>query len=251
MEIGMQLYSMREYCKTESDLKQTLKKVSEIGYKTVQISGVYDIDFALLRSLCDEYGLRAVGTHTSPDEILKNTDHVISQHKALDCDNIGIGGMPISYRDRADGVKDFVKDFAPAWKKINDAGLNFTYHNHAFEFEKFDGETAFDTLLKLSAPYNMKYVFDVYWAQAGGVNPVDFIYKLKGRMDICHYKDMALKGQEQRYAAIGDGNLDWDKIIKASKETGVKYAVVEQDLSYGKDIFDEAKRSYDFLNGKF
>ena len=47
MKIGAQLYTLRDYCKTLEDFSETLKKVADIGYTTVQVSGTcaYEADW--------------------------------------------------------------------------------------------------------------------------------------------------------------------------------------------------------------
>ena len=39
MQIGAQFFTVRNQCQTLDDFALTLKKVADIGYKTVQISG--------------------------------------------------------------------------------------------------------------------------------------------------------------------------------------------------------------------
>ena len=39
MEIGAQLYTVRDFCKTTEDFSQTLKKIADIGYKNVHFAG--------------------------------------------------------------------------------------------------------------------------------------------------------------------------------------------------------------------
>ena len=39
MEIGAQFYTLRDFCKDTYSFAETLKKVADIGYKAVQISG--------------------------------------------------------------------------------------------------------------------------------------------------------------------------------------------------------------------
>ena len=39
MEIGAQFYTVREQCQNLADFALSLKKVADIGYRTVQISG--------------------------------------------------------------------------------------------------------------------------------------------------------------------------------------------------------------------
>ena len=44
MKIGAQMYTVREFCKTTEGLAESLKKIADIGYTTVQLSGVCDYD---------------------------------------------------------------------------------------------------------------------------------------------------------------------------------------------------------------
>ena len=86
----------------------------------------------------------------------------------------------------------------------------------------------------------------------GGINPVDMIYKLKGRIMAVHFKDFAIYTdgwQAPAMAEVGQGNLDWDAIIRACEETGVKWALVEQDICK-RNPFDSLKMSYDYLAKK-
>ena len=39
MQIGAQLYTVREHTRNLDDFSETLKKIADIGYKTVQVSG--------------------------------------------------------------------------------------------------------------------------------------------------------------------------------------------------------------------
>lgn len=98
MVLGAQLYTLRSYTQTEKDLDFTLRKVSEMGYTTVQISAIGPIPAEKVRALCDKHGLKIVLTHTSPDRILNDTEAVIREHEAMGCDYIGIGMMPEKYR---------------------------------------------------------------------------------------------------------------------------------------------------------
>lgn len=39
MEIGIQIFTLRDFCKVFNGISETLKRAAEIGYKNVQISG--------------------------------------------------------------------------------------------------------------------------------------------------------------------------------------------------------------------
>ena len=94
MELGAQLFTLRDYTQTEQDLDFSLGEVAKMGYKTVQLSAVGPIPAEKLRELCDKHGLKIVLTHWNPDRILNDTEAVIKEHEIMGCDYIGIGMMP-------------------------------------------------------------------------------------------------------------------------------------------------------------
>ena len=49
MIIGAQLYTLRDYCKNLDDFSETLKKVADIGYTSVQVSGTCAYEAEWLR----------------------------------------------------------------------------------------------------------------------------------------------------------------------------------------------------------
>jgi sugar phosphate isomerase/epimerase len=130
-------------------------------------------------------------------------------------------------------------------QQIRDAGLIFGYHNHDFEFQKWNGVLAFDRIIE-ECP-DLYFVFDTFWAQAGGANPVTYIRKLKGRIQTIHLKDYRIVNGVRQFAEIGQGNLDWDDILDACHETNIPYAVIEQDDNFLNDPFESLAMSRDFL----
>jgi sugar phosphate isomerase/epimerase len=252
MIIGAQGYTVREFAKDEAGIAETLRRVKEMGYNCFQMSAFGPIAPERVRELTDELGLSLVLTHCPPERILKDTDRLIREHEIMGCKNIGLGSMPNEYRGRGiAGVKEFVADYSAAVKRIGEAGLKFHYHNHAFEFERENGKTLIEWMADETDPVSWGFTADVYWAQFGGMNAARMFKMLKGRVDICHFKDFALVHKdgkdEQRMAPVMEGNLDWPAIMAACEEAGVQYALIEQDHTYGKDPFDELRVSYENL----
>jgi sugar phosphate isomerase/epimerase len=244
--VGAQLYTLRGQMRTPEDIGKTLARVAEIGYTTIQCSG-FQFNAGDMRALCDRLGLQVKLTHTAADRILGDTANVIEEHKIMGCPYVGLGGLGAEYRS-AEGARRFVKDFTPAMRAFNEAGLKFQYHNHAWEFERFGGERFYDILINESEPALLGFTLDTYWAQHGGMDVAALIRGMKGRIDVCHYKDYAVVEGQPRFAAIGGGNLNWPAIIAAFGEAGCQYAFVEQDDCYGKDPLEELAASWRFLS---
>ncbi len=244
--IAAQLYTLRDFMKTPDAIFETLKRVKQMGYNAVQVSGIGPIEPLLLKKMAEETGLEICATHTSYDRLKNDIDAVIEEHKLWNCEYIGLGGLPQSFRSSQDGYVAFLTEVSGFTRKIKQSGLQFVYHNHKFEFEKFGGKTGLEILFDNSDPGTFGFEIDTYWVQAGGGNPVDWIRKVEGRMGIVHFKDMAIKEDQQIFAEIGEGNLDWPSIIKACRETGVKWYAIEQDVCL-RDPFESLAISLRYL----
>lgn len=243
-KITAQLYTLRDFCKTPADLAVTLEKVAAIGYKSVQVSGVGPIDPKELKALLEKNDLQLIVTHTPYAEIDQNLDQVIENHKLWNCKYIGLGSMPGEYPRNKEGFSAFMEKANQWAEKIDDAGLKFVYHNHSFEFVRFDGMTAMEYMIA-NAGRGFQFEIDTFWVQAGGADPAEYIRKVAGKMDIIHFKDFDVDEKaERRMREIGEGNLNWKAILKACEDTGIQQYIVEQDNCNGMDPFDALAVSY-------
>lgn len=232
MEIAAQLYTVREFTKTEAGVRETFRKVKEMGYDSVQISafGFYEPD--KIRAMLDETELTVCATHTPLDRITNETDAVIAEHKLFGCKYVGLGWM------RADdlaGYKAILDRLVPAVKKIADAGLKFVYHNHAHEFMRLDGGVRPIDFIRENTDRSFGFLADLYWVQTAGASPVKFIADFADRLDVVHFKDKRVPPAEGRtdMAEIFEGNMDYEAIYAACLQAGVRYAAVEQDQCDG------------------
>lgn len=250
MVLGAQSYTVRAFTQTERDFRVAMQRISAIGYTSVQLSAIGPMDVKTVRRICDEYGLAIVLTHTNPERILTDVDAVVREHDILGCDYIGIGSMPDRYRSE-DWIGRFAIDYKEPAQKIRDAGKLLMYHNHNFEWERLPGgRTMMDVLLESMPADIMGITLDTYWVQAAGADICAFIERVSDRIPCVHLKDMAVKGFEQRMAAVGEGNIDFPKIlVLLTKLNKTAHILVEQDNCYGDSPFACLKRSYDYVKG--
>ena len=248
------MYTVRDFCKDTKGLAETLKRIADIGYKTVQVSGTCPFDAEWLRNELDKNGLECVITHTPLDRIVNETEKVIEEHKVFGCKYIGLGCMPKYSEMTKETVDEFIASALPAAEKIGDAGCMFMYHNHAHEFDvKLDGVDGpiLDYLAEKFPVGTMGITLDTHWVKVGGYDPVEYLEKLKGRTPCVHFKDLVYDDEgKPKFAPVGSGLLDFDAIISACERLGVDYALVEQDDCYGRDPFECLKESYDYLKRK-
>ena len=244
MEIGAQFFTVRDTCKTLEGFAETLKKVADIGYRTVQISGTCAYEPEWLDAELKKNGLKCVVTHIPADRILKETAAVAKRHDIFGCDYVGLGHYSFD-PEKGASVEDFVASYSAAAKVLKENGKYFMYHNHAHEFRKIDGVRILDRICEEIPAELMGITFDTYWAQVGGADPAQCLERLAGRIPCIHLKDC---GYGQRMDVIGEGNINFDRVFEKAEAGGTKYMLVEQDNCNGEDPIECLRRSYQYLS---
>lgn len=247
LKLGVQLYTLRNQCRTAKEFEETLKMLQSIGCDVIQISGVGPIEPEIKAELVDKYKMDVCLTHISYDRLIDDFDNLIYEHKLIQCKNIGIGSMPNQFRDGGEGITEFINTTCEISARLKAQSFNFCYHNHAFEFEVHDGKRTMDRLIEETPPEGYLFVPDTYWMQYGGVTPQDYLKKMNGRVSVCHFKDMRIVESHPRFAECGHGNLDLGACYRICKEIGVEYIVIEQDDCYDVHPYDAVKIGFEGL----
>jgi len=247
MKIGVQMYTIRDYLKTPKEIESSIKRIKDIGFNLVQISGLGEIDTGQLAKLFKDNGIEACGTHSPWESVAdsKELAKLIDDHKTLGCSQIGIGMKPDIFPDTYEGYTAFIKKANEICEQVCAGGLGFGYHNHELEFMKFNGVRAIDRLIK-ECP-KMEFTLDVFWVQAGGANPLEYMDILKDKIRILHLKDYRISGRQRQFAEIGQGNLDWQGIFERCEKYKIPYAVIEQDADFLVDPFESLALSRKYL----
>lgn len=225
MKLGAQLYSVRDVCQDAAGLRETCRRLKEIGYDAVQVSGIGPrITAEEIAAATQEFDLAVPCTHTSPDRIIGETDKVIAEHRLFGATEIGIGGLGrvpdlATARQKFDALRE-------ATKKINAAGMTFAFHNHSWEFTDIGGSSMYEVMIEEYPEFN--FIHDVYWTVYANLDPVAYIRRLRGRIVNIHFKDM-LTAPQGPICPCGVGVIDMKPIYDACIETGVSAAFVEQD----------------------
>ena len=243
MKTGAQLYTVRGFTQTLESFSETLKKVADMGYRTVQVSGTCEFEAGWLKNELIKNGLECAVTHTPPQKLLNEPEKVAEEHLEFGCRYAGLGWNAFNLAE-GDTPEKFVEKYLPVSKKLYDNGVKFMYHNHDQEFQKVGGRLIIDILADAFPEELMGFIVDTFWVQASGADPALWIKKLSGRCPCIHLKDFSYG---RKFAPIGEGNMNFPAIFYAAEEAGTEYMLVEQDDCYGEDPFDCLKRSYDYL----
>jgi len=244
MQIGAQFFTVREFTKDLEGLALSLKKVADIGYKTVQISGTCEFEPQWLAAELKKNGLTCVVTHTPAQKLIENAAQVAADHEVFGCQNVGLGYYKFDETDETKTYANFLKTYKPVAEAIRANGKYFMYHNHATEFSKVEGKLVIDRIAEDFSPEELGFILDTYWIQKAGGDPAAWIEKFSGRLPVIHLKDYRF---DASMAPIGEGNINFARVFEKAEAAGVRYMMVEQDNCQEEDPFECLRRSYEYL----
>ncbi len=238
---GLALYTVREDMGT--DARETLKKVAQAGYENIEAAGYADGKFYGMapeefKAYLEELGLHPVSTHQG-SVTLDNAEEMMADVKAAGFEYfvVPVPPMGLFTFDRetrtlgmTGGAENLTKIINELGEKAKEVGLKLLYHNHDFEFmEDEDGVVTIDYLLENTDPDIVNFQMDLYWVTKAGADPVAYFEKYPGRFKIWHVKDMDEQG---RFAPVGEGTIDFKRILENKDLSGMKYYMVEQDMTF-------------------
>jgi sugar phosphate isomerase/epimerase len=236
--VGLQLYSVREQCKT--DLPGTLAAVSKIGYRAVEFAGYYDRSASELRKLLDDNGLVACGTHTPYESVLGDKLKETVEFNRT----IGNKFLIVPWMNEAKSKQEWL-DRAKLFNEIADQvkpdGMWVGYHAHSHDFKQIEGVTAWDLFFG-NTKAEVVMQLDTSNCCEGGADPVAVLKKYPGRARSIHLK--AFGGGPD--AVIGEDKVDWPAVFAFCETKGkTQWYVLEHES--GKDPLDAVRRSYEAL----
>ena len=254
-DMCIQMYSARSLI-TPENYPDILKEMADMGYTAVETAS-YDGNQGLIygdapevfKQKVEAVGMKVLSAHVSHGlsreeldnhdltEALAWWDKCIEVHKKAGMEYLvtpAIGGQR-SLQD----LQVYCDYLNEVGRRCKAAGLKYGYHNHAYEFEKVEGEVMYDYMLQHTDPDLVFYQMDVYWAVIGKASPVDYFKRYPGRFRMLHIKDEWEVGQS--------GMVGFDAIFKNAALAGLENFVVEIERYNYEDIRKSFKESADYL----
>jgi sugar phosphate isomerase/epimerase len=248
--IGLQLYTVRD--KINQDLDGTLNRLAEIGYNSLEAAGYslsdgtfYGMSPKAFSDKVRDLGMPLDSSHTVFEP--NDAEKVFADAADAGCAYVIHPYLPEEFRQNIDGYKETAEKFNLMGEIGKKHGIRFGYHNHAFEYEEMNGQIGMDVLIAETDPDLVTFEIDLYWVTRAGYDPVQYMEKFPGRFEIFHVKDM-VKSDDQFFAPVGTGRIDFERIFNAKNTAGMKMFFVEQDRFRDYDPFESVEISFNYLN---
>lgn len=226
--IAVQMYTLRNV----ASLEEQLKIVHDAGIHAVETVGTQNASAADLKRLLDKYSIQVVSTHVQLSDLRSDLDKVVAFNKS-----IGNSVLVVPYLKKEERPTDAAgwialgKELGAISNKVRAKGMTLAYHNHDFEIVDFNGKTGLELMFEGAGP-KLEAELDLAWIARAGYDPAALLGKFRGRVFAVHAKDNAPTGQakeEDGFAALGKGVLNWNAILPAAARAGVRWYIIEHD----------------------
>ena len=210
-----------------TDLPGVLREIKRAGYDGFESGNLYArYSKSEVRDLLDSAGLAVSGVHSGFGDVA-DTGKVESAIEFLK--DVGARALMVSgVGDLKQGLAAYdhaIEVFERAGRLCRSEGIDFCYHNHAWEFDPIDGTVPMHYLCERTDPALVKLCIDVYWVHVGGEDPAAFIRRYEDRAVYFHFKD----GFKGRFTELGRGEVDFDRLMPEVRRLSPEWVVYEQD----------------------
>ncbi len=241
--IAVQLYTLRDAA--ANGIRPVLDRLGAAGYAGVETAGLQGLTGDEFRAALDNAGLKVASAHVNyggRDAFRAELD----AHAPLGADTIIVPYAGPEEFSSPDAVAKLAERLNRGNAIAQEYGLALGYHNHFWELSAInDGRHALLSLFDQLEPTVVAEI-DMYWAQVGGMDPVELVTTLGDRVTRLHVKDGPAERYGEPMTAVGQGSVDVAAVIAAAPNA--QWHIVELD-DCATDMFEAVEASLKFLVG--
>lgn len=218
---GVQLYTLRQAMAL--DAAATLAAVAAAGYSEVEPAGTGNLNANQFAQALRDTGLTAPSAHVSYDLMKNQPEEVLAMAQVIGCKHLVLPWLSPELRN-AKGYSVAIDLLNHFGEQCHKSGVQLCYHNHDFEFDRVDGEVAYDRLLKECDRERVKFELDLFWVTHAGADAAAYLRADPERYPLCHVKDRNAAGE---MVDVGQGVIDFASLFAAG--SAMQHYFVEHD----------------------
>jgi sugar phosphate isomerase/epimerase len=257
-KMGLQAFTIRDAM--EKDLIGSLKIVKDLGYEDLELYGFnpesetyYGHSASEFKSILENNGLTTSSCHygfsdyfeASVDELDNYVSKCIEGAKELNMSYVTWPWLAPKYRN-IESFRRLTEKLNRIGEQVTKSGLKFAYHNHDFEFVEEKGEIGYDIIMNGTDSNLVKLQLDLYWAvHSSKLSPAELIAKDPERFVMWHIKDMDKVTRD--YSELGNGSIDYQKMLTNLDQTGLEYYYLEQGGNYAQNSIQSITDSANYF----
>ncbi|MEJ7647124.1 MAG: sugar phosphate isomerase/epimerase [Chryseolinea sp.] len=241
-DIGLELYSLREQIKI--DAPAAMAKVKQMGFRQVELSGTYGLDFPVLIKLLGENDLNVVSFGADFEKLRDFPQAVADEARSYGAKFVVCFWIPHDGESFTSGdVENAAEVFNKAGRIIASNGMLLCYHPHGYEFAAYEDGTIFDYFVKKLDTRYVQFEMDVFWIKQAGQDPITLLKKYPSRWVLMHLKDRkpgttnSSNGiaDDSSNVVLGSGDVGIAEVMNQARQLGIQHFFIEDESSNSED----------------
>jgi len=224
------------------DVAGTLDYIKEVGIRNIEFSNLFGKTATEMRALLDARGMVCTSYGVYYDALTNKTEKVIEDAKTLGAEFVRVGMIPHKGEFTVQQADAAIKDFNRVGKILKENGLEFSYHNHGYDFTPHEKGTLYDYLIQNTNPEYVSFELDILWVHQFGQDPLAYLKKYPARFMLMHVKDLKkgvpvgldVKTSPENDVPLGSGQINVKAILKQARKSAIKYYYLEDENSNSK-----------------
>ena len=224
------------------DVPGTLDYIKQMGIRNIEFSNLFGKTAAEMRALLDARGMVCTSYGVYYDALTNKTDKVIEDAKTLGAEFVRVGMIPHKGEFTVQQADAAIKDFNRVGQKLKENGIEFSYHNHGYDFTPYEKGTLYDYLIQNTNPDYVSFELDILWVHQFGQDPIAYLKKYPSRFKLMHVKDLKkgvpvgldVKTSPENDVPLGSGQINVQAILKQARKSAIKYYYLEDENSNSK-----------------
>ena len=241
MKPGIQVSSLKPLLTTPEQVRTAFANMKKLGCQVVQNQWIdFSVPLDVIQEAMAENGIVSVSVQDFYESVLANFEYYVNLNSLPDGKWLCVSRIPDRLKSR-EGLDAYVAELRDMQKKLDAYGQKLCFHPVTADFTAVPGMDAVGYLF--DAMPEMDICLDLYHLNRNCDDMPAYIRKYAGRVCMVHFKDAV----GDTLVPAGQGQVNWEGVVKACLDAGVGYGFVEQE-KWDRDPYDCLGEAMDWLN---
>ena len=223
MKSGIQVSSLKPLLLNSEQVTLAFQNMRALGCEVVQLQWIDpSVPADHIPRCLEENGITSVSVQDFYEVVMENLSYYTGLNTATNGTWLCVSRIPDRLKT-PEGLDAYIAELRSLQKQLDLLGQKVCFHPVTADFTAIPGMNAVEYLFE-NMP-ELDICLDLYHLNRNCDDMPGFIRRYAGRVCMVHFKD----GKGDALVPAGQGDTNWNDVVRACLDAGVSYGFVEQE----------------------